>query len=217
VTVDPAVLSLLQQLTAENHRMKRTGLAVVALLSIAVLAAWVAQDPQPPQPSLVPVQQALRTGKIELTNLQGKVVAVLQAVERPGEFVVGYHPNGVKSFEAQMKDGNYHGPYCSWWPDGMKSNEGVYLDGRRHGLWASYADRTADSGILKAALVTSRGNYQKGVKTGKWEGWHANGKKRSEGEYDEKGAMAGDWQFWNPDGSVDAQKTGKYENGKRVQ
>jgi len=210
---DDAILTLLQEVHAENRRLQRAALVLLALLAITLLPGWIFQDPEP---NLIPVQQALKTGRLELTNAQGKVVAVLQAVDGKNEVVVACHPNGLKAFEAQSKDGYWHGTYNSWDTSGLKTCQGVYLDGRPHGQWVFYAQKTEGGKSIKAPVPVRRGNYEKGVQVGKWDTWYASGQKESEGSYDDKGNATGDWQYWNKDGAVDPKKTGRYQDGKRV-
>jgi hypothetical protein len=208
---DPSIDALVRQVQADNRRIKHAGIGVLVLLGAVFLPAWVAQDPDA-EPAVVAVQQVLRTHRLELIDASGKVVAVLQAVDdKRDDVVVGYHPNGVRAFEAHMKDGRYHGPYRQWTQTGIRIVEGVYLDGLSHGLWGYYFDNQGGPSVRR------RGNFQKGRKVGRWETWHANGQKASEGEYDENNQQTGEWQVWKEDGTVDEALSGRYVKGNRVE
>lgn len=45
--------------------------------------------------------------------------------------------------------------------------------------------------------------------------WHPNGAPESEGAY-EDGEREGTWRFWGADGAIDAARSGRYDDGRRV-
>lgn len=45
--------------------------------------------------------------------------------------------------------------------------------------------------------------------------WNRDGSLRAEGSYS-AGKMVGEWMFYAPDGSLDRDKSGTYEDGRRV-
>ena len=44
--------------------------------------------------------------------------------------------------------------------------------------------------------------------------WHSNGKKLSEGVFDERGRKTGEWQFWTITGAIDPSLSGTYLYGR---
>lgn len=64
--------------------------------------------------------------------------------------------------------------------------------------------------------IESRVEFEGDKRHGLAERWHTNGQKLSEGRY-EHGRMEGDWRFWNADGSPDAERSGTYVDGQRVE
>ena len=157
-------------------------------------------------PETVAVQDVVRTQRLEVTNAEGEVVAVLSAVNADPDIVTGYHPNGVKRFQVRVRDNKFEGTYTQWSLWGTKSEEGDYKDGKRHGLWREW----------RGSTVTAQGAYADGRPTGIWIRWsYRTGEKVSEGERDD-GESVGNWRFWNNDGSIDQEKTGFYEDGVKI-
>jgi antitoxin component YwqK of YwqJK toxin-antitoxin module len=74
-----------------------------------------------------------------------------------------------------------------------------------------------------AARVTYYGNgerkaeipYRDGVPDGKAREWYPDGRPASEGTY-EDGQRNGRWTFWREDGTVDPERSGLYQGGRRV-
>ena len=58
--------------------------------------------------------------------------------------------------------------------------------------------------------------YQDGVRSGASRQWYPGGQLEWEGRY-EDGYREGEWTFWLEDGSIDAERTGTYMTGKKVQ
>jgi len=79
------------------------------------------------------------------------------------------------------------------------------LDGREHGEVVFYFEN---------GLIKEKGNYNYGVKNGKWVSWNEDGNKIGEVSYDAKGLKDGKWKVWDNNGTVRAQMN--YENGNRV-
>ena len=208
-----AVIAHLHRL---DRRMKRIGATAVGLMALALFTAMAwQQDPQ-----TVAVQNVVRAQRLELTNAEGEVVAVLSAVNADPEIVTGYYDHGAKRFQARVRDNNWHGKFTRWDVLGRKMEEGDYRNGLRHGLWVSW-DSDEYGGIggqisrSRPAYRRTQGAYADGVRTGIWTEWHSGGEKYSEGEYDDD-QMAGNWRFWNDDGSIDQEQTGFYENGVKI-
>ena len=58
-------------------------------------------------------------------------------------------------------------------------------------------------------------SYVDSVKQGRSEQWYPNGTMEWSGEYAD-GFRAGEWSFWNEDGSPDAERSGRYEQGRKA-
>ena len=59
------------------------------------------------------------------------------------------------------------------------------------------------------------GEFKSGKPAGLWTYWHNNGQKHSGGDY-KNGDKRGRWTFWNQDGSINTEKSGIYEDGKKA-
>lgn len=81
------------------------------------------------------------------------------------------------------------------------------LIGRDHAVAEKAQTTYFSNGQLESSF-----EYAAGKKQGAATRWYANGTKASEGRY-EDGRMEGDWQFWSTDGSLDAERTGRYSLG----
>ena len=57
--------------------------------------------------------------------------------------------------------------------------------------------------------------YVGGVKEGPSTQWYSNGQKEWDGSF-QAGFREGDWSFWNEDGSLDRERSGAYERGRKV-
>lgn len=53
------------------------------------------------------------------------------------------------------------------------------------------------------------------LEQGEHRAWHADGSLAEEGRY-ETGHRSGPWRFWRPDGSLDRERSGVYDAGRRV-
>lgn len=187
-----------------DRRVTRIGAAVLGLLAVGLFAGMVSQDPE-----TVAVQNVVRTQRLELTNADGQVVAVLAAAEQTEGVVTAYHDNGLKAWQVRIRDNQYEGRYVGWNQRGIKFEEGDYQNGSQHGLWRFWR-AGYDSSYLR-----SQGAYANGAKTGIWTTWYSADQKESEGEWRNE-FMVGPWTYWNEDGSIDEELTGFYENGVKV-
>jgi antitoxin component YwqK of YwqJK toxin-antitoxin module len=57
--------------------------------------------------------------------------------------------------------------------------------------------------------------YSDGLRDGLCQRWHADGKDRAKGLYQD-GQMVDEWRFYDQDGVLDHSRSGIYEAGKRV-
>lgn len=131
--------------------------------------------------------------------------------QEDSEVVTGYYENGVPSFRARVRDNKYEGTYTEWSRRGVKTMEGEYRARIKHGVWTEW------NGIEQTrARERSQGQYRGGDKSGIWSTWsEETGLKTSEGEWDGR-AMVGHWTFWRADGSIDEDRSGRYESGRKV-
>ena len=79
------------------------------------------------------------------------------------------------------------------------------LDGREHGEVIFYFEN---------GLIKEKGNYNYGIKNGKWVSWNEDGKKIGEVFFDSKGMKDGKWKIWDNEGVIRAQMN--YSNGNRI-
>lgn len=88
------------------------------------------------------------------------------------------------------------------------------LAGAMHSYLAhSEADATIayhSNGSRKSSIA-----YVEGVKQGQSSQWHANGQLESEGSYVD-GMRSGEWRFWDEQGELDLERSGTYEDGRKV-
>ncbi|MBJ21598.1 MAG: hypothetical protein CL933_19500 [Deltaproteobacteria bacterium] len=57
--------------------------------------------------------------------------------------------------------------------------------------------------------------YSDGLRDGLCQRWHADGKARAKGHYQD-GQMVNEWRFYDQEGVLDSARSGVYEAGKRV-
>jgi hypothetical protein len=60
-----------------------------------------------------------------------------------------------------------------------------------------------------------RTTFLDGERHGRTTRWYADGTLRAEGEF-VRGRMEGEWRWYHPDGSPDPDRSGRYEDGRRV-
>ena len=91
-----------------------------------------------------------------------------------------------------------------------------FKHGKKEGSWAAWNAQGTQ-------LLIRSGTYSAGSKVsdppipleGRWLTSHANGQKKSEGEY-KNGELEGLWTYWNKDGSIWNEQSGIYKAGKKV-
>lgn len=133
--------------------------------------------------------------------------------------VVEKHPNGAKSAEGRMKDGEREGSWTFWDEAGNKIEEGEYRGGKKQGAWKGWdekgnvatesafeADRELrhteisydDKGRkVRAETVTREGDLETNEVV-EW-GWHDNGKMMGE-KRERNGVRHGEWKLWDEAG-----------------
>jgi antitoxin component YwqK of YwqJK toxin-antitoxin module len=126
------------------------------------------------------------------------------------EVQVDYHPNGVRKFVGNFKNGVPEGVAREYDTLGHIVNSQLYQDGVliaqgisdeggfEQGPWKEYHP----NGALKA-----EGEYHNGKKVGPWVFYHPNGKLEQKGKYDNKGQPMGDWKWYYEDGKLLREET----------
>ena len=145
------------------------------------------------------------------------------------EELLAANPGGTIFVSIDSLDIQVHGPVpACLFGDGYqvargvsKSVEGAESEGggtpvNRWGLWHYYH---LDSGVLGGrdswGKLGQRGEFRDGMRVGRWAFWYPDGARRGEGEFRD-GKMHGQWQVWTSSGELDAEHSGLYENGEKV-
>lgn len=143
-----------------------------------------------------------------------------------------FHQNGQPHENGAYSDGLRTGIWTEWHDNGQKKAEGVYDDDRKTDTWKAWHQNGKPASVATYRQDRLHGAYESwydsgqrrqlgewrdGVQTGTYRSWHQTGQVESEGSYDEHGRRSGDWKFWKKDGAADEQRSGRYENNKRVQ
>ena len=201
--------AIVAHLNRLDRRITRIGGTTLGLLALGLFAAMAFQDPE-----TVSVQNIVRTQRLELTNANGEVVAILTGAEQEEGVVTAYYDNGVKMWQVPVRNNVYEGKYVRWDQLGIKLEEGEYKEGVRHGLWRFWdSDRV---GLFWGySYLHMQGAFANSLRTGIWTDWHTADQKESEGEW-QNDHMVGPWTFWNEDGSIDEERTGFYENDVKI-
>ena len=122
-----------------------------------------------------------------------------------------FHENGIKSEEKTYRAGVLHGPFTAWDDGNRKIRAGAYDEGMLHGAHSRF----------DGTRVVEQGDYQYGVRTGRWMKWYPSGKKRSQRAYRTQcegrvctAKRHGVFISWDEAGKVSSMT--RYAEGKRV-
>lgn len=154
-----------------------------------------------------------------------------------------YHENGEVSARGNFLKDERNGAWKYFGEDGSLDEKGNYLHGKRDGPWAEYypngnlqnwgeyllglkQGRWVENSLYLSALLNdkdkctsmySEGLYEKGVRHGYWifKAGNKDGFTCREGNYSH-GLMIGYWNFFLAKGEKDLERSGKYENDKKV-
>lgn len=113
-------------------------------------------------------------------------------------------PNGMDVVEERRADGTLWS--LSYW-DGLLSCEGELRNGTEYGPWRYWN---------KDGVMASRIVYDEEGRRARGEAWHPDGTNELV-EHHEKGKQDGLCCYWKTDGTLDREKSGFYESGRRVQ
>lgn len=149
---------------------------------------------------------------------------------------------GLKVSESQYLSGNLksrvpidasgakHGEFLGWYENGSIWERGRFESDLKEGPWISFYSSgvtrglvTYEHGKMIGTLLAWHDNGQiamsKTLQDGRANGpctlWWRNGRVQAMGNKEDSQA-SGTWTWWKEDGSLDAEKTGTYQNGKRV-
>lgn len=89
---------------------------------------------------------------------------------------------------------------------GVVRGRGQIVDGLRDGPWIFFDDN---------GQRLSEGSFREGREDGAWVFFHPNGQLASKGAF-ENGERDGVWRFFKPNGTDDAQRSGLYRAGVRI-
>jgi antitoxin component YwqK of YwqJK toxin-antitoxin module len=140
---------------------------------------------------------------------------------------------GAKLSERSFRDGKLDGESREWYVNGTLSRYCGYSNGKALGVsseWSERGDKLSEVDWDNGKVVRERNYfigdrkvrdakgkvsgetfYKNGIQAS-FVGWHANGRKRSEGQFDDEGLNHGVWTNWTRDGNIYAQ--GEWRHGK---
>ncbi len=145
------------------------------------------------------------TGAAPLVRVRGQEVAQDGKWMREGQFVY-YDKQGREVARGTFRRGLEHGPWEEREEGTGFLGRGEYRDGLRVGEWNYFHS----SGEREA-----RGGYVEGKREGVWTLWYKHGQTAAELTYRD-GELNGPARYWEEDGGVNAQRSGDYEDGKKV-
>jgi antitoxin component YwqK of YwqJK toxin-antitoxin module len=160
---------------------------------------------------------------------QPQIVGQHERGQKTGTWTYHYG-TGEKRDLGAFVEGLREGLWTTWFASGELQREVHYRAGEYHGELVEYDQGTR----------VSSATYDGGTPAGVQILWFPNGKKRSErtfaggqpsgpattwyesGQVESRGALEagkkqGAWEFWRRDGSLDAVRSGTYEQGARVE
>lgn len=114
-----------------------------------------------------------------------------------------FHTIGAKSYSYNLKGGNAHGPYKSYYNTGDLRAEGTYDEGNYTGERKVY---------FRDGKLSYLEHYEDGEKNGEYESYYSDGQLHTKGIY-VKGNKSGDWKTYHRDGKISMEQSFD-ENGK---
>lgn len=159
------------------------------------------------------------------------------AGERHGEWKLWYE-SGAPMTAGTYRHGEQVGRWTLWFPDGVAKSEGSLLGGRREGVWVERAPGGAVDDLATGIYedgekigdwfvdgervfrwgdgqVQERSLWKDGLREGPCARYWGGGARSEEGAYS-RGRRTGPWRFWNIDGTLDGERTGTYDAGRRI-
>ena len=133
------------------------------------------------------------------------MIGKYEKYSREGEWRL-YAPNGMVLSVVDMRRGEPHGRFISYYPSGSLQMEGQYLYGKQELLWREFYEN---------GVINSSGRYAKGVKDGKWAHFHQDGNKDKDLNYS-MGVLDGSIKLYSADADADVQIILYYSQGKLI-
>lgn len=157
---------------------------------------------------LRPLLVRIALGAAALGVLAGLVFGLRFYLSRNGGFEE-HDAQGRLLVSYELDGGVLHGPRIEWNPDGSKRREVHYEEGRRNGPDLLY---------WPGGAVQREGAWREDRPEGLWREFHADGSKRTEGEYagregNDPARPTGPWVTWSADGTKIAE--GRYQKGRQ--
>jgi antitoxin component YwqK of YwqJK toxin-antitoxin module len=113
-----------------------------------------------------------------------------------------WHLNGMLAINFRYSNGKAVGASTEWSDWGLKLTEVDWDNGKRlRKRYYFIGDREVKDAKGKVSGETF---YKNGIQAS-FVGWHANGRKQAEGQFDDEGLNDGVWTNWTRDGNVYAQ------------
>jgi len=172
---------------------------------------WEIEQPSNGQASAVVAQRgeqdsSKRTG-VSLPNKAN-------IIPTPGPEKPSSTPPRLKSIQehlanraaSQVAPPTLNGTQRTYHANGVLESEGEYRKGEKTGFWTYYTD---------VGIKELEGEYDRGAATAVWTAWYESGHLRAQTPCRE-GEFHGACIFWNDDGSIDTDRSGAYEWGKRI-
>ena len=125
--------------------------------------------------------------------------------QREGEWRA-WHETGTPHELGSYREGFEHGPWKWWYDDGRRMAQGSFDRGDRVGMWTFWHE---------SGGMGMKGAYERGDAEGLWTYWNEVGGICSQGRM-EAGELSGRWTVYRDDGTLDPERSGRFEAGIRV-
>ena len=105
---------------------------------------------------------------------------------------VGFSREGEITYKGDLKNGQPHGLWTTFFPDGKPRWQGYKKNGVNHGSFTMWYEN---------GKKRIEGSYENGLKKGRSISWHPNGAKWQQKSY-ESGNPVGTWKTWDESGKL---------------
>ena len=157
-------------------------------------------------------------------------IAYLKGTETPytGK-QIGWHENGKKEAELNLRNGMLHGLFESWYDNGTNRAKGNWKEKKKEGLWVYWYESGQrkqegtfkdgkQNGLVKERFengqISQEGNWKDDKKNGSIVFWYENGQKEEEGTYimDKTDGL---YITWHKNGQKMTESN--YRNGNKIE
>ena len=157
-------------------------------------------------------------------------IAYLKGTETPytGK-QIGWHENGKKEAELNLRNGMLHGLFESWYDNGTNRAKGNWKEKKKEGLWVYWYESGQrkqegtfkdgkQNGLVKEwfenGQISQEGNWKDDKANGSIVFWYENGQKEEEGTYimDKTDGL---YITWHKNGQKMAESN--YRNGNKIE